>query len=73
MTRRFYLGFALSLQKNGPGGRTQETIDYLQEGVEALLAQNTSESLTSGERYKIVLHNGQKETIDSSRPMANPN
>ena len=46
----FYLGFALSLQKDGPGSRTQETIHCLQEAMEALLAQNTTESLTSEER-----------------------
>ncbi|KAK6180982.1 hypothetical protein SNE40_008936 [Patella caerulea] len=43
---RFYLGFALSLKRGGPGDRCKETIGYLLEAMETLLTENTKIAVT---------------------------
>ena len=41
---RFYLGLALSQQKNGPDKRKEEAVKYLSEGIEHLLNQMSVDS-----------------------------
>ncbi|KAL5007933.1 hypothetical protein ScPMuIL_013514 [Solemya velum] len=43
---RYYLGLALALQKNGPGGRSKEAIGYLLKVMEILLTKNSVEAHT---------------------------
>ncbi|XP_070181396.1 uncharacterized protein [Littorina saxatilis] len=43
---RIYLGLALSLQKDGPGGRLKECVRYLLEGMEVLLTDLSKQAAT---------------------------
>lgn len=45
---RFYLGLALSQQKDGPGKRKNEAVKYLSEGIEHLLNQMTLDANDPG-------------------------
>lgn len=45
---RFYLGLALSQQKDGPGKRKDEAVKYLSEGIEHLLNQMTLDANDPG-------------------------
>ena len=42
------MGLAWSLQKGGPGDKTEKTIRYLMEGMELLLQRDCAEAMKSG-------------------------
>ena len=43
---RLYMGLAWSLQKGGPGDKTDKAVAYLKEGMELLLQRNDEEALS---------------------------
>jgi len=44
---RFYLGLALALKKDGPGGRVKEAVSYLLEAFETLMTERTKHAMTT--------------------------
>ncbi|KAH3850613.1 hypothetical protein DPMN_093037 [Dreissena polymorpha] len=51
---RFYLGLALALKKDGPGGRVKEAIQYLLEAFETLMTERTKQAVSNEPESYVV-------------------